>query len=440
MRLEYLPLIYILVIGCYTLLRKKCSYKYSVPSVFFEIASFVKYFLIPVLICTDVKYKDVIGPPVSSASFSIAISVTIYEMICLYFFRYLYIARVKKESNNAEVMMLSNHINLLARLALLSGLFFVLFFGDIFFPDFYLLSEKDADNNKMIPTFSILISIWKYFSYVIFMCVVYLNYRKSRWSKKKSICVASCMHLVYIYLLLGTSRWTLIFFSSVTFVLLMKLYGKSIRRIFYLFLPVILVLFFLISFYKFQNELSFSNGFINTFASLFAMQLQSYFSGITVLAQAIDMSNDEIFSSFLRTRTLLNDLLGVPILSNFISDPLDRPNILFNQYVLSVDTLFFTQIMPSSGIGYIYFGFLFSPIFVVLFNICGLYFENKQRKEVDIYMKYVYLYISLWASLSLCFNIQIVLGNIGFRMLPLWVLYWVINRFSFRRSRSKLII
>lgn len=440
MKLEYLPYIYILVIGCYTLLVKKCNYKYSVPSIFFEIASFVKYFLIPVSICTDIKYVDVIGPPVSLQSFNIAISITVYEMICLYFFRYLYIVRIKRRQEKVEVMEFSNHTNLLMRLTFLSGLFFVLFFSDIFFPDFYLLSEKDADNNKMIPTFSILISIWKYFSYVVFLSVVYLYYRNGRWSKEKAICISSFLYLIYMYLLLGTSRWTLIFFSSVTFLLWIKMYGRSIRKIFYLFLPIIFVLFFLISFYKFQNELSFSNGFISTFISLFAMQLQSYFSGITVLAQAIDMSNDEIFSSFLRTRTLLNDLLGVPILSNFISDPLDRPNILFNQYVLSVDTLFFTQIMPSSGIGYIYFGFLFSPIFVVLFNICGLYFENKQRKEVDIYMKYVYLYISLWTSLSLCFNIQIVLGNVGFRILPLWFFYWVINRFSFRRSRNKLII
>ena len=56
-------------------------------------------------------------------------------MICLYFFRYLYIARVKNESNNVEVMIFSNHINLLVRLALLSGLFFILFFGDHNFKD-----------------------------------------------------------------------------------------------------------------------------------------------------------------------------------------------------------------------------------------------------------------------------------------------------------------
>lgn len=424
MRLEYLPYLYILVFVFYWMQIKKIGYKYSAPSIFFEVASFVKYFLIPVLICVDVKYKNVIGPPVSSTAFDIAISITAYEMLCVYFFRYLYIARRSvRLNNNSYTLTLPANIDLFGKFALFSGLFFAVFVRDIFFPKFYLLSEKDADNHEMVPTFSILISIWRYFSYIVFISMIYLKYKESKWSKTKCVFVSFLLYVIYLYLILGASRWGLIFFSSVTFLLLIKMYGKSVKRIFSLFLPIIVILFFLISFYKFQNEISLSEDFFDTFLFLFARQLQGYFSGITLIAQCIDMSNDVLFSSYLKLSTLLNDLLGFPPLSYFISDSMNRTNIVFNQYVLSVDTVFFTQIMPSSGIGYIYFGFLLSPIFVVLFNIAGLYFENKQKCTSNVYMKFVYLYISLWASLSLCFNIQIVLGNIGFRIFPLWLLY-----------------
>lgn len=428
MRLEYLPYLYILAFVFYWAQIKKIGYKYSAPSIFFEVASCVKYFLIPVLICVDVKYKNVIGPPVSSTAFDIAISITVYEMLCVYFFRYLYIARRSvRFNNNNYTLALPVNIDSLGKIALFSGLFFAVFVSDVFFPKFYLLSEKDADNYKMVPTFSILISIWRYFSYVVFISMIYLKYKERRWSKAKSIFVSFSLYAIYLYLILGASRWGLIFFSSVTFLLLIKMYGKSVKRIFSLFLPIIVVLFFLISFYKFQNEISLSEDFFDVFLFLFARQLQEYFSGITLIAQCVDMSNDVLFSSYLKLSTLLNDLLGFPPLSYLISDPMNKTNIVFNQYVLSVDTIFFTQIMPASGIGYIYFGFLFSPIFVVLFNVVGLYFENKQKYTSDIYMKFIYLYISLWASLSLCFNIQIVLGNIGFRIFPLWLLYMLIS-------------
>lgn len=436
MKLEYLPYLYILVFLCYWLQIKKIGYKYSAPSIFFEVASLVKYFIIPVLICVDAKYKNVIGPPVSLNAFDIAISITAYEMLCVYFFRYFYITHGSSRINdNSCALVIPMNINLLGKFALFSGLFFAIFVSDVFFPKFYLLSEKDADNYRMVPTFSILISIWRYFSYIVFISMIYLKYVKCEWSKAKSIFVSFFLYAIYLYLILGASRWGLIFFSSVTFLLLIKMYGKSVKRIFSLFLPIIIVLFFLISFYKFQNEISLSEDFFNTFLFLFARQLQEYFSGITLIAQCVDMSNDLLFSSYLKPSTLLNDLLGFPPLSYFISDPMNKTNIVFNQYVLSMDTIFFTQIMPASGIGYIYFGFLFSPIFVVLFNIAGLYFENKQKCTSDIYMKFIYLYISLWASLSLCFNIQIVLGNIGFRILPLWLLYMFLSHIKLA-SRS----
>ena len=134
MRLEYLPYLYILVFVFYWAQIKKIGYKYSAPSIFFEVASFVKYFLIPVLICVDVKYKNVIGPPVSSTAFDIAISITVYEMLCVYFFRYLYIARRSvRFNNNNYTLALPVNIDSLGKIALFSGLFFAVFVSDVFF-------------------------------------------------------------------------------------------------------------------------------------------------------------------------------------------------------------------------------------------------------------------------------------------------------------------
>ena len=86
--LVVLPVTYLIVKFVFELFSRRGFV--SLSSRLFEIAAFIKYFIIPVLLLIDDNYRYVTGPLPSEVSFNIAIKITIYEMLILYLFRYIY--------------------------------------------------------------------------------------------------------------------------------------------------------------------------------------------------------------------------------------------------------------------------------------------------------------------------------------------------------------
>ena len=100
--------------------------------------------------------------------------------------------------------------------------------------------------------------------------------------------------------------------------------------------------------------------------------------------------------------------------------------------VISPDTEWFTQIIPATGLGYIYFGSMFAPIFTVVFNILGLHFDYKLLNTSNLFVKYVLIYCSLWGGLSICFNTQIPFGNVVVYIFPLYLFYRLFSKLTIK--------
>ena len=419
--LIYLPILYI---AAQFLYRRSVSPKTaSVVTYVFEIAAFIKYFLIPLLILLDEEYIFVRGPVPSDKSLELAVKITIYEMMLIYFLRYIYI---KKKLKNIRLTCSSGfryEIASLLPVITIIGFVLLLLFPDLMLPKLYIFGEKDAENEQMVATFSILVSLWKKLFYILSIIYVYKKFQCSIYSKRKSVLYSFFLFFLIILFTLSSSRWSVLFMSISTFMVLASLYGKIIKRIAFTVFPLLISVLVLITLYKFQDKFdALGEVSIQSFAIILASQLQAYFSGVSLIAQSIDMSTNAIFANGFTYNVLLNDFAGsVPILNKFIN-PMERTNIYFNQYVIALHTEWFTQIIPSSGIGYIYFGFWLSPLFTVLFNITGLHFERKCFETNDIFDKFIFIFISLWCSLSICFNTQIPFGNIITGILPLYII------------------
>lgn len=426
-----LPVTYIVIKLLYKFLSCRCFV--SFPSRLFEIAAFLKYFLIPVLLLIDENYRYVTGPLPSDESFNIAIKISIYEMLIIYIFRYIY------HKKNHVLLKQNTHPNLYEKISSLFiimsliGIIFLLLYPNLMFPKFYLFEEKDGENEQKVPLFSILILIWKKFYYIILLICINNKFKETKYSYKKSIVLSMLVFICFVYMTLGASRWGILFTTITTYFILSYFYGKVIKKIFVFVFPFLIAIMLLISYYKFSNDLNFIDGnYFQSFVALFASQLQSYFSGVSLIAQAVDMSVDTIFENDFTFDVLCNDFLGsIPFVNSFVN-PMERTNIIFNQYVLSVNTIWFTQIIPASGIGYIYMGFWLSPVFTLLFNIYGLYFEKRCLESNDVINKFLLLTASLWCSLSICFNTQIVFGNLIVSVLSIYIAYRFFVKFNRR--------
>lgn len=427
----YIPLQYV-AIKLLLIFQKNKETVILPGSCAFEIAAFVKYFIMPVSFIFIDSYPIMIGSDPNEVSFSLAIFLTLYEMLLIYLCRYLYIRKHSSSivplnrnlSKDSKRIFIQNYSVWFLFLFCIFTLLLVIS-PKLVFPDFYLLNDKGENSSKMIPFFSIIGGWWKYLFYIVM--INFLGYRYSAKHEKKYFCLAILLFLFSTYLILGTSRWAIIFHFVVTFYLFRIIFNRTLVKKLLVFVPLFVCLFFLITIYKFQNDLGSDYSLIN-FADLFVSQLQDYFSGPSLIGHAIDMGHKYNITF----ETCWNDFVGaIPVLSKTV-DQMNRTNILFNQYVISPDTEWFTQIIPATGLGYIYFGSMFAPIFTVAFNILGLHFDYKLLNTSNLFVKYVLIYCSLWGGLSICFNTQIPFGNVVVYIFPLYLFYRLFSKLTIK--------
>lgn len=431
-----LPVAYLVIHIFYTI-NNVNSYLYkSFPSKLFGIAAFIKYFLLPILLWHDNNYYfEVLGPSPSNRSINLAIWITLYEMCLIYIGRYLYVVKsICRVKENGLIGSFPKQITKFYLLILIAGIIFTLIFPKLMFPDFYLFEDKNEIALKeKVPLFPIIIAIWKYLFFLASIAFIAKQFVKHNININAAILYSMFAFFICMMLTIGDSRWNVIFLTLSFFAILGSLYGKTAKKYMAMILPVFVILIFIITIYKFKDqiEILYEKNAIVAFTKLFANQLQSYFSGISLIAQSIDMSYDVAFNQDFNLQTLLNDFVGaIPIVSKFV-DPSIRTNYIFNQYLLGGNTTWFTQIIPSSGIGYLYFGFWLSPIFTVTFNILGLHLEKLSYINNNIFIKYILIMSSFWFSLSLCFNTQIPFGNVVVYQLPIFIVYYFFKRFKF---------
>lgn len=431
-----LPITYIIFqVLFYILHINKYSYR-TFPSLLFEVAAFIKYCLIPIILWSDNSYYDVIGPDPSSNSIILAVRLTLYEMSLLYLLRYTYIIKSKKQQiNKRSGEIIIKNINKFLFLFIIVGAIFTILFPNLMFPDFYLFKDKnEVALEEKVPIFPILISIWKYIMFLLLISIIYKAYLKHKINVGTALMYTFISYLICLLLTLGDSRWNVIFFTFYFFIIINYLYPAASRKYIVFVSPIFVLLILFITIYKFRDdiELLSDGSVVATFAQLFSYQLQAYFSGISLVAQSVDMSNDVLFNPDFTIKTLLNDFIGtIPIVSKLVTQSM-RTNFIFNQYVLGVNTIWFTQIIPSTAIGYIYFGFWLSPVFTILFNLLGLYFEKRAICTNSIFLKYIYIMASFWLSLSICFNTQIPFGNIVVYQLPIFIVYYIFSHIKLK--------
>ena len=78
-------------------------------------------------------------------------------------------------------------------------------------------------------------------------------------------------------------------------------------------------------------------------------------------------------------------------------------------------------IMPNISISLFQFGWVFSPIYSVVFCLLALWFDNKNSRSVDLYTKLFYIILTFWCSIFMAINVDIICYNLWPSVFGLWL-------------------
>lgn len=393
------------------------------PSMYFwHVILCVKYFIMPLYIVLS-GHRQTIGTYVSEDSFIYGSLLFLYEMFWIYGLYFCFYYKImSRVVTVGDIISIPFRFKRLCYFTILAGFTLLVLFPDSFISmsAFDILGiSQEMDVDKEIDTLGgILVRFWKNFSFIVLFLYIAKRYLDTRIVNKYMWYFWGLL-LIYCLLYLSSSRWTILFLMINASYLAYILFGKRIVRYVYLSGIMLVFLLIFITIDKFSWYFEMGN---KSVLDLLLGQLQSYFSGPNLLAQTIDMNNCSYIANNINIATFFNDILGsIPLVSKLI-DQLDRINVYFNLYVLNFDGNF-SQIIPMTGIGYVYLGFVFSPLFTTIFTAIGMYFDYKSVFISNLFYKYVYIYVALWFLASIIMNTQVVVGNVVIHCLSLLLFY-----------------
>ena len=138
----------------------------------------------------------------------------------------------------------------------------------------------------------------------------------------------------------------------------------------------------------------------------FSDSLQSYFSGVNNVAIAVETK--EMFGNYDFNSIATDITRGVVYVNSFFTSSkssLTDFNVAYYNGGTSRD-----QILPIIGQGYLYFGFILSPLLTVITMILLMFFDSKIIKQRDLLIKYIYAYVGLKLGLFMMSNFTILLS------------------------------
>jgi len=365
----------------------------------------------------------------SDTNFFYAVLISCFEIVSILIAKFLFFKRKRKFIITKYLKNFTPNINYktILYLILIAILYLIdkkqLLPKDIF-------SEVDYDSIDTVHKSSLEI-IGKWLKLIGFPVLSIFLYKKY---KRASYLLVFLLFGLFGYLQIGTSRWTLIFYTIISFAFLIKIYGNKVKKMILPISTILTIIVLSISIYKFSWAVKDSdNKFIDVIV-LMSDQLQPYFSGPTLVAQCIEITEYSQLSTKVGFNTFINDFMGsVPILSGNI-DSKNRLNYIFNEYIFGSNSLNTSQIIPISGVGYIYFGFWFSTIFVFIATYLGLKFEESSNKSKDLINYWILIYMAIWCVSSIIFNTQILWGNIVTNYLILYIINNLINKINLKNG------
>lgn len=426
---EFIFLIPLVYFFCMIFIKyKKVEYSNNISYLSIDFLTFVKYSIMPMLIVIMNDYENGVltGQIPSSNYVQEAILLTIIECFIVFFTLYVFNI-VHKEKIKVSCITKKIKFGPVIFVFFVISFLLIIKYSSSFFPRQFFVINSDYSTVQIASSVDglvkIIFTIAKMFFLLFGTQFLIFKYNKNQ----KFIYIIEIMFLLLVYLGINTStsRWNLVIPIIIYLYMLKDIwFKKSINKVaISLIVFVLFISFISISMYKFQWLFNNSSDVgIKNVTRVLASQIQEYMSGPRAIAQGIETA--EIFSNEISGQTLFNDFAGsIPYVSKFIVQN-DRINVYYN-YLVKGPYSYPTQIMPTISIGYSYFGYLGCFIFTFLFILFSLKLGVIEAEADNIFLKFISAYMSIWLSMNLGFNTQIIFGFFISTWFPFLIIYYL---------------
>lgn len=366
--------------------------------------------------------------------YNVAVLLMVYEYLLVFCVMSLVIVKVKRnlsiESSIFSWDFSSQKVNIAKKI--LTVITFFTFTSIVFYPDilnnykfFVFFSEEESINwyrnyyqaMQNVPTLVYYLTTWCIdILKNLWVLILMIDLRKKG---EKPLHLFLSIFLIFINALIssGNTAYSL-YFSIALLIVLITLY-QSFKKIIIMATFVLLTLIGIfglisVSFASSGNSLSPLASISNT--------LQAYFTGPANVAIALMIGKVNVF-----TLIYADFSTSLPLLRTFFIH-LNNSTEIFN-FVMYQKADYGGQIIPSVGLGKVYFGYLFSPVFSCLSVYYAVVFGYKSFKESHVPYRFLYQFISIvLACMPVLYN-SFIFSIVFFTyILPTWLLIKFLGR------------
>ena len=389
------------------------------------ILTFVRYFLIPLLIISDDGYMSY--KPMDSAAngvfFVQGAVMTIWEMLFCGWFIYR-----KFPKWYGQERIRHQEFETPAFLWLLMNIVF----GVLIFVNLSVLNEftivvnlkpddsvfEESVHKSLTETVAIIgARVVKIILPIPILCVLYKRYNRHH-SYTPYFMGLVLLLFFYAFILEGNSRNSIIIPAVAALFILYTLFPRYSKSTYILIIPAIALVAVLSSVWK-----SFSGDFVLASISPFTYwisYLEMYFAGISNIGKAVYgyQHTDVIINPIMA----LNDMGQTIPFVNVLVDYQNTSSYVFQRVWGRSD-----QVIPALGNGLFYFGYVFAPLVSVVFISIAHYFEKLKNNARGLPEFIIYCYACAIVSYNIYNSIHTMMMKLTITILPLMFAVYLAN-------------
>ena len=423
------------------------SYFSHVTMFFLGFLTFVRYFIIPVLICIDedfLSYEPLDGDE-NSKFFVSGILFTMWESLFLGLYLLNRLPHWYQNNDNQKTVAhyKSESVGLLAVEMLLMVLLVLISPGILGKYSFMfnldgndMISMSDEASVSLLDTIALMgARILKTLLPIPFLFILYKKYQYH--NKLKYFLLSSLILIIFYALIMeGNSRNSIIIPAISIIFIMSTLFPKYKRGIWTSMIVIIAIISVLSIIFKvFRNDIA--AAMEADTLSYWISYLDIYFAGISNMGRVVSAKliyGDE-YNNFL---LMINDLFSnIPLLSKFTDDKYSSL-YLFLKFWDRND-----QVIPSSGNGLFYFGYFLAPVVPVLIATLAHFFEKKRYESMYLTEYVVYTFACATISYNIFNQVSSLMMKLFITVMPIVIIIsinkkWNINNLRVINKNEKL--
>lgn len=389
----------------------------SICAFFVFFLSFVRYYLIPLLIICDTNYFNYnpYGFGANGKYFEYGIFMTMWEMLFFSIYFSLVLPKWYHMKTKMNITMTKNlswpwiviillfSIMILVSPNVLSDYSFVFDLK----PDETVMEEYV--HKSLLETIAVIGSrVVKIIIPIPFLCYLYSKYKRNK-SFKYYLLSLIVLIFFYGFIIEGNSRNSIIMPATAAMFFLLKFYPRYGKTTNLVLISVIVLISILSLIWKsFLGDVS---GVKNSM-SFWISYLEVYFAGISNMGKAVYAYHITDILSY--PSILFNDICrNVPFL-NYLADNSNTSSFYYVNVWGRTD-----QVIPATGNGLFYFGYIFAPCVSMVIIQIAHWFEKKALLAKTMPEYLIYCYSCVVISYNTFNSLSIMLMKLTIILLPL---------------------